>query len=287
MMGEIEGKMGQILVGDQYPVRIVGIVNLSQASFYKSSISSIDEITKKIELMVNEGADCIDIGAQSTRPIQIYGGEGRIDEEAEREIITKAVKNITDLKESYDVEFSIDTVRSSVAEVALNSGLRIINDISGLKKDEKMAELIAEYDASVIVMAAKKEPGDVYTIEGIIEELKKSIELGVRNSIDERKIIVDPGIGSWEARPFKHDFIIINKLKDFRVLKKPIYVGISRKTFIGKVLGNAPPEERLYGSLGATSIAIWNGAHIVRTHDVKATLEAVRVVEALMLKGIK
>lgn len=280
---EINGLMGKIPVGDKHPVRIVGIINLSSASFYKRSISNIASFAKDVEKMIGEGADCIDIGAQSTRPIQIYGGAGRVDETTERETIEAVIPTVCDIMDSYPkIEFSIDTVRSSVAEVGLKKGIKIINDISGFKKDENMPKIISDYDATAILMAARKEPGDVYELNDIISELKKSVQIGEQNNIKPEKILIDPGIGSWEARPYHYDFNIIKHLKDFRVLQKPIYVGISRKTSIGKVLSNAPPEERLFGSIGATMIAIVNGAHVVRTHDVKATLDAIRVGEKIL-----
>ena len=279
----ISGMMGNLAVGDEYPVRLVGIVNLSTASFYKNSISNMENLEINIRKMIEEGADCIDIGAQSTRPVQIYGGEGRVDEVTERDMIKKALIIVKDMLEQYpNVEFSIDTVRSSVAEEGLKIGVRIINDISGFKKDEKMAKTISDFDASAVVMAAHKEPGDVYKIPDIINELKRSIEIGIENNISPEKIIIDPGVGSWEARPYHYDFGIIKRLQEFRVLSKPIYVGISRKTSIGKVLNNAPPEDRLFGSIGATVVAVMNGAHVVRTHDVKPTLDAIRVSETII-----
>ncbi len=281
---QIEGLMGKITVGDKYPARIVGIINISLASFYKGSIHvDSKDLTITAKKMVEEGADCIDIGAQSTRPIQIYGGEGRVDTITEKQMIERALDTIIDIMPSYNnVELSVDTVRSEVAQVALKKGVRIINDISGFKKDEHLAKLVADYDASAIIMAAKNEPGDVYTIKDINEELNKSIKIGTEAGIDPKKIIIDPGIGSWEARDYLHDFNILKNLREFRTHEKPIYVGISRKTFIGKVLNNAPPEQRLYGSLGASIVALLNSAHIFRTHDVKATSDAIKIAEKII-----
>ncbi|MHA1303346.1 MAG: dihydropteroate synthase [Candidatus Heimdallarchaeaceae archaeon] len=280
---KIEGFIGKLKVGDSYPARIVGIINLSPASFYKGSIQTTKEdIAKVTQHMIEEGADCIDIGAQSTRPIQIYGGEGRVDAPTEREMVENALEITLDILSSYsEIELSVDTMRSEVAEVALKKGVRIINDISGFKKDEKVAHLIADYGASAVIMAAKVEPGDVFTIPDINSELSRSISIGTKAGIEENKICIDPGIGSWEARDYHHDYIILKNLEDFRKLNKPIYVGISRKTSIGKALDDAPPQERLYGSLGASIIALLNSAHIFRTHDVKATRDAIRVAEII------
>ena len=280
----IKGYLGKIEVGDGLPACIVGIINISEASFYKGSIkTSKEELGKVTMQMINDGASCIDIGAQSTRPIQIYGGEGRVDALTEQEMIENALHVVLDVVSSYsNVEVSVDTMRYNVAKIALEKGVQIINDISGFKKDPKLADLIADYDASAVLMAARKEPGDVFLIPEIIQEFKKSLNVGLDAGINKNKISVDPGIGSWEARDYHHDYLIIKKLKEFRTLEKPIYVGISRKTSIGKILNNAPPEDRLYGSIGASVVALINSAHVFRTHDVKETLEAIRVAEAII-----
>jgi dihydropteroate synthase len=280
----IRGNLGSLEVGDNLPIRIVGVVNLSPASFFKDSIASSDaDLANKIALMIKEGVDCLDIGAQSTRPIQIYGGEGRVDKDKEQEIVESALTIAIDVLSSYEeIEISVDTQRRNVAELALNMGVNIINDISGFKKDEDIAKVIADFDASAIVMAAKNEPGDVFLIDDIIHELSASISIGTKSGIHENKIIVDPGIGSWEARDYKHDYSIIKNLEEFRVLQKPVYIGISRKTSVGKALKDAPPDQRLFGSIGATIVAVVNGAHIIRTHDVKPTLDAIRVAEVIL-----
>ncbi len=280
----ITGFLGSLEVGDKKPTRIVGVVNLSSASFFKGSIAvSETDIKEKVLEMVVAGVDCLDIGAQSTRPIQIYGGEGRVDKNKEKEIIESTLKTCFDVLSSYKhVEISVDTQRRDVAELALDMGVTIINDISGFKKEPEIAKIIADYNASAVVMAAKKEPGDVFTIDDILFELNSSLEIGLKKGIQDNKLIVDPGIGSWEARDYKHDYNIIKNLEEFRKLQKPIYVGISRKTCIGKALNGAPPDQRLFGTLGATILALVNGAHIVRTHDVKPTLEAIRVAEVIL-----
>ncbi|MHA1346857.1 MAG: dihydropteroate synthase, partial [Candidatus Heimdallarchaeaceae archaeon] len=195
----------------------------------------------------------------------------------------ESVKASLDVLSSYDeIVLSVDTTRKSVAEYSLNTGVKVINDISGFKKEKEMAKCIAEFDASVVLMAAKSDPGDVYEINDILHELQKSLSIGVEAGIEKQNMSVDPGIGSWEARDFKHDYSIIKNLKEFRKLESPIYIGISRKTSIGKIINNAPPEERLFGSLGATIVAIVNGAHVIRTHDVRPTLEAVKVAETIL-----
>lgn len=280
----IKGKLGSQDVGDRFPALVTGVINLSPASFYQQSIASSSKKLEQIaRSMIEEGALCLDIGAQSTRPVQIYGGEGRVNEETELKVIKEAIEVLIDVSNSYNrIDISVDTTRSAVAEYAMNRGIPIINDISGFKNDKKIAEIVADFDGSVVVMAARDKPGDVFQIKDIIQELQVSIEVGKNAGIEVEKIIIDPGIGSWEARDYRHDYNIIQNLEDFRILNKPIYVGISRKTSIGEALNSAPPEERLFGSIGATILAIIQGAHIVRTHDVKPTLEAIRVAETIM-----
>ena len=280
----IEGYLGNHLVGDKHPVKIVGVVNLSKASFYQESIvSSSQELEKIVTQMVDEGAHCLDLGAQSTRPIQIYGGEGRIDEATELQIIRDSLEVTLDVLSSYNnIEISVDTQRSVVAKYSLNKGVNIINDIAGFKKDEKIAKYIADFDSTCVVMAARNEPGDVFSIDEIVSELRRSLEIGNKYGIDEIKILVDPGIGSWEARDYFHDYDIIKNLEELRILNKPVYVGISRKTSICKALNDAPPDQRLFGTLGATIIALVNGAHVIRTHDVKPTKEAVKVAQTIL-----
>ncbi len=280
----IRGYLGSLEVGDELPVRIVGVVNLSPASFFQGSIAASKlELEKKVLAMIDEGVNCIDIGAQSTRPIQIYGGKGRVDQEMELELVKTALEISMDILSSYDeIEISVDTQRKNVAEYALNKGIKIINDISGFKKEIEMAKIIANFSASAVVMAARKEPGDIFTLEDISLELEKSVEIGLKYGIQENRIIVDPGIGSWEARDYRHDYTIIKNLEKFRDLKKPIYIGISRKTSIGKALNDAPADQRLFGSIGATIISLVKGVHIVRTHDVKPTLDAIRVGEVIL-----
>ncbi|MHA2308486.1 MAG: dihydropteroate synthase [Candidatus Heimdallarchaeaceae archaeon] len=153
----IKGNLGKLEVGDGKPIGIVGVVNLSSDSFFEESIaSSSDDLSLKIRHMIEEGVDCIDIGAQSTRPVQIYGGEGRVDAETELDMIKKSLVIALDITSSYDnIEISIDTTRSIVAEYALKKGIRIINDISGFKKDNSMAKIIGDHNGCAVLRNSK------------------------------------------------------------------------------------------------------------------------------------
>ncbi|MFX1251973.1 MAG: dihydropteroate synthase [Promethearchaeota archaeon] len=285
MKTKIEGIFGNKPVGDDYPARIVGIINVSPESFYKKTVqTSSSDICLLARQHMEEGADVLDIGGQSTAPVQIYGNQVRVSEEVERERIELAVKSL--MEEDLKVSLSIDTQRATIAEVGLNLGAEIINDVSGLKFDPQLAKIVAEYDAGLVVMAAKKAPGDVFRIDEICQELQKSVNIALKAGIDAKKIVIDPGIGGWQGRSWEYDLDIINNLDLIRNLEKPIYLGLSRKSFIGKILErhnmNGKPDNRLFGTLSTTGICVMKGAaHILRTHDVLATLQAARVAEEL------
>lgn len=277
-MRPIAGKLGKIEVGDDFPVRLVGIVNLSPESFFKQDTTpkGLEQI---IRTHLDEKADVLDLGGQSTAPVQIYGSSARVSVEEELKRVQKAFKLISDIDLS-SCELSIDTQQAIVAEYALNKGASIVNDISGLKADERMAKVVADHDGSLIIMATKKKPGDVTSISSIVSTLHESLQISSLADISLEQIAIDPGIGSWDGRPFWHDFEILSQLEHLRELRRPIYVGVSRKSFVGVIL-DKPPENRLAGSLAATGIAVYNGAHILRTHDVGTTLDAVRIAEKL------
>lgn len=274
-IGLIESELAGLEIGDQHPVRLMGVINLSQESFYKGSVaqSSQEAVTRAVK-MVEEGAEILDIGAMSTAPKVKHKTYAQ-----ERERLIPILKKILD---NVDVPISIDTYRSKVADEALDLGAHIINDISGFKKDPKIIDVLKDHDTPSIIMATDKKPGDPHTIDQITDSLLTSIKLADKKGYDTDKIIIDPGIGLWiPTKVYKYNLDIINNLGRFRCIGKPILVGISRKSFIGDVLGRSNPFERLTGTLAATAIAVYNGAHIVRTHDVGETLDIVRLSQRL------
>lgn len=273
---EIRGQLGGVMIGDYMKTRIMGVINLSPTSFFKGSIKqSKKEIGSQLLNMVEFKADFIDIGAISSAPVFLYKQQEKLSENEE-------IKRFSNFFAIYkeiglNIDISVDTQSSKVANYALSNGATIINDISGFKTDSKLPRIISDYDASAVIMSCRKQPGDVFSISDMIRELKKSIKLGIKAGITSSKMVVDPGLGGWvPERKAKDDFMIINHLQEFRKLNHCILVGISRKSFIGKILSvspeqSLPPEKRLWGSLAATTIAVLKGAHIVRTHDVYAT----------------
>ncbi|MFB0500825.1 MAG: dihydropteroate synthase [Candidatus Hadarchaeaceae archaeon] len=292
-----EAMLGKVEVGDGVPVTIIYALNLSPDSFYKGSIvRSKREAVGRASKAIEEGARIIDVGAIGTgprsKPIS-----------AEREM-RELIPIIRVLAREFDAPISADTQRAEIAEAAISAGATVINDISGLKSEPKMAEIIAETGCSAVLMAAKRAPGDVYKIDDIRQALGESLHICHERGIQLKKVVLDPAIGYWPARLERlgkranephgklayptatlFDLKIIAELGGLKALKRPICVGISRKTFIGKVLNLPNPTDRLVGSLAATAIAVFNGASVVRTHDVEETLQAVRLAEAIRDAG--
>ncbi|MEM3709124.1 MAG: dihydropteroate synthase [Nitrososphaerales archaeon] len=272
----ISSNLAGVKIGDDYPVRIMGVINVSPESFYKGSVrTSPKEIADLAKKMEEEGADIIDIGAMSTAPY--LKTEISIEEEIER--LSKAIKIV---KETVSLPISADTTRSKSAEAAIKAGANIINDVHGLKGDKNMAKIVSDYDASLIIAAhaIKHSHGD--PMEKIIISLKESLSIAKSFGIDERKIVIDPAIGFIRDAKipwYVWDCYVIKNLQRLHELNKPICIALSRKSFIGKILNLKEPEDRLFGSLSATAIAVYNNAHLIRTHDVISTLQVVRIAE--------
>ena len=284
---KIRGLMGNVLVGDK--IRIMGVINVSPESFYKQSVKlTAREIAKTATEMQEQDADFIDIGAMSTAPyLQTMIS---IDEEIER--LRPAVKIV---KDACDLKISVDTPRAETADVALSLGADIINDVTGLKHDPEMARIAMDHGASVIACAYEKHAVSGDAIKTTVAALRKSMQIANNAGIRSNKIIVDPAIGFFREEGnhpfftrmkgtswFDRDLLLIRRLKDLHVLRKPICVSVSRKSFIGKILNIENPDDRLLGSLAAEAICVLNGAHIIRTHNVSATVQAVKVAETIL-----
>jgi dihydropteroate synthase len=262
---------------------IMGIVNLTPDSFsadglYQGLIPKgtvPERVFDFVERMVEDGADIIDIGGESTRP----GAEPiPVKEELKRTIpiIKKIARKIK-------VPISIDTYKPEVARQALDNGAVMVNDITGL--NNKMAKIVSKYKAGVVLMHMKGNPrtmqnNPVYKslIDEITEYLDKAISEAVAWGIDRERIIVDPGIGF--GKTLEHNLELLKRLREFKILGRPMLVGPSRKSFLGKIL-NAGPQERIFGTVSACVLAVKNGANIIRVHDVKAVKEAIKVLNTI------
>ena len=270
-------------IGDGFPTVIMGVLNLSPESFYKGSVYTNAQILKNVTLeMINNGAKIIDLGARSTAP---RSEKITVEEEINR--LKWAIKAVCEVIPE-DIIISVDTQYSKVAQVAYNISLEykrkiIINDVSCLKTDPTLQNFLIKYDLPIILMASKRIPGDLCTINEIINEFEKTIEQLKSHGYNENCIILDPGIGKWvKEKVYTYDLRLIHDLPKLRLLNKPILVAISRKSFIGTTLNIPDPKNRLNGTLSSTIIAIYNGAHIVRTHDVDNQLfEMVKMAEEI------
>ncbi|MHA1267130.1 MAG: dihydropteroate synthase [Candidatus Helarchaeota archaeon] len=263
-----------VQIGNSSPIRIMGIINLSPESFYSKSVYTRPmEVLQQAREMLEEGCDFLDIGGRSTAP-----GVTSISIQEEKERVLPILKTL--VKEC-PVPISIDTQYAEVAHRALELGAQIVNDVSGLRTDPQLLSIVKEFDCPLIVMASKKVPGDCLTMDEILNALKWAIHQTIQAEINPTNLIIDPGIGRWVAhKTYEYNIKIINELKQLQTLRKPILVGISRKSFIGDILQLPDPADRLIGTLAATAIAVYNGAHIIRTHDVKETREAIGVAES-------
>lgn len=261
---------------------LMGILNVTPDSFYDGgNYTDTKEAIKQALKMVDEGADIVDVGGESTRP-----GAEAVKEEEE---IKRVIPVIEGIRKKSDIPISIDTYKSKIAEKAIQAGANIINDVA-LKLDEGMIDIVKKYNVPIIVMHMKGKPktmqlNPVYNhlISDILEQMEKYIEILEGNGVDEEKIIIDPGIGF--GKKTEDNLIILQRLNAFRVLGKPILVGVSRKSFIGKIL-NKDVGKRLWGTLAAITTARINGAHILRVHDVKQAKEALKITDAIMREGI-
>ncbi len=270
-------KLADLSTGDGFPVRLVGVINVSPESFYFGSVLTAPaSLAEAARAMVAEGAALLDIGAMSTAPYRATA----ISEEEEIRRMTTAVAAV---RAAVAVPLSADTQRAAVAAAALAAGARIINDVSGLAHDPRMADVAAQADG-VILMARQEEPTHSPPLQMLLHLFREILERARRAGIPAERIVLDPGIGFYRraALPWDEvDCLVLRELGQLRAFGRPLLVGISRKSFIGKMTGNEDPADRLVGSLAATAVAVYNGAALVRTHDVGATRDAVRVAERL------
>lgn len=250
---------------------IMGILNVTPDSFSDGGRwNRLDEALFHTQEMIEQGADIIDIGGESTRP-----GHVPIGAEEEMERVLPVIEKI---KGQFDVPISLDTFKSQVAKAGIEAGADMINDIWGLKKDPDMAGVIAAGKAACCLMHNREqvEYRDLFT--DVQSDLKESLELAHRSGIEREKICIDPGVGF--GKTYEQNLQIINKLELLHNLEYPILLGTSRKSVIGLTL-DLPVEERLEGTLATTVIGVMKGAAFVRVHDIAANIRAIRMAEAI------
>jgi dihydropteroate synthase len=274
---------------------VAGILNVTPDSFHDGGrYNDLESALTRARIMIEDGADIIDIGGESTRP-----GSSHISADEE---MLRVIPVIKELSKETHIQISIDTYKAEVAEEAIKAGAQIINDISGLQADDEMARVAAENNTPIIIMHIKGHPHDfpedpVYDnlIPEIISFFERRIEYAVKSGIAHNNIIIDPGIG-FGKRP-EHNIAILRQLNDFKCLNLPIMIGTSRKSFISKVLELSDeqylPESDsrlvrqgesasgMTGTLVTLIIAVINGANIVRVHDVRETIQAIKMYRAI------
>ena len=257
---------------------IMGILNVTPDSFSDGGKwTNIDNALKHCENMISQGADIVDVGGESTKP-----GARKVELAEELDRVIPVIEKI---KQNFDIPVSIDTYKSKVAEEAAKAGVEIVNDISGLNFDDKMPDVIAKNKMGCCIMHILGTPENMQKnphYEDVIDEIndyfgaavKKAMEKGINSNA----IVIDPGIGF--GKRVIDNLTILNRLNEFNIHGLPVLIGLSRKSFIEKIL-NSEVDERLFSTIGAQVVAFMRGADIVRVHDVKAAFDSLRIAEAI------
>lgn len=260
--------------------KLMAILNLTPDSFYCGSrIGSTEDCLQRAAVMVKEGADILDLGAESTRP-----GAEPVDAQDETSRLVPAIRAI---RESFpDIPISVDTTKADVAEDCIEAGADIINDISGLGFDPGMPRVLAETGAPLVLMHIKGIPRtmqkapDYESLPGdICRFFEERLELAERTGISRSQVILDPGLGFGKTAA--HNLELLKHLEFFRTLGLPLLIGHSRKSTLGKILELSDPAERLEGTLAVTALCAWQGVEIVRVHDVRANRRVLDTIEAV------
>jgi dihydropteroate synthase len=260
---------------------VMGVLNVTPDSFSDGGqFFSFDRAIAHTEQMIAEGADIIDIGGESTRP-----GSEFVSEEEE---LRRVIPIIERLAAKGSVPISIDTTKSSVARASLKAGAEIVNDISGLRFDPAIADEVARAGAGLVLMHSRGTPKTMQQlppVEDILSEvidgLRQSVAVAEQHSVQRESIAIDPGIGFGKTA--EQNLELIAKLDQLKreFAQFPILVGTSRKSFIGKLLDDAPADARLHGTIASVAACVLKGAHIVRVHDVGPAIDAIRIVDAI------
>lgn len=251
---------------------IMGILNVTPDSFSCDGVGGdIESAIARARQLVDEGADILDIGGESTRP---DSKSISIDEELRR-----VIPVIERLAGEIDVPISIDSYKSEVAQRALESGAMMINDVWGLRRDRKLAALAAERGVPLVISANQRETKYKDIVREVIDSLKWGIDLALKAGVPQENIIVDPGIGF--GKTLEGNLEVLRRLGELKALGRPILLGTSRKSMIGMVL-DLPPDQRLEGTAATVAIGIANGADIVRVHDVLQMRRVARMADAVV-----
>jgi len=266
-------------VGKTQPL-VMGVLNVTPDSFSDGGLYfEVDKAITQAKRLEKEGADIIDIGGESSRP---FSKPVSLKEELRR--VIPVIKTVApELK----IPISIDTYKAKVAQLALEVGAKIVNDISALRFDKNMSKIIADYKVPIVLMHMKGTPRNMQVnpyYENVLEEIyqffEERIDFALKNGISENQIAIDPGIGF--GKRMKDNLCLIKNISFFKSLNKPLLLGPSRKAFIGQILQIKKPEKRDTGTLGVVAMATWLGVNIIRVHAVKKAKQVITMVKAIM-----
>ena len=251
---------------------VMGILNVTPDSFSDGGkYNGLDQAMKHAQEMVDEGVDIIDVGGESTRP-----GHVQISDEEE---IARVVPVIEELKRTFDIPISVDTYKSGVASAAVEAGVDLVNDIWGLKYDEKMADVIAKTGAACCLMHNRNDMQYTAFMQDVLNDLEETIAIAKKAGIAADKIMLDPGVGF--AKTYEMNLEVIKNLADFNKLGYPVLLGTSRKSVIGLTL-DVPADQREEGTQVTTTMAVMSGCSFVRVHDVLGNKRAIQMAEAIL-----
>lgn len=276
-----EAWLDSVSVGGAAPVRIAGVINLSPESFYGGSVrTAAESLAAQAEAMAREGADMLDLGAMSTAPYKRT--QISLAEEIRR--LEGAVALV---RRCSGLPVSVDTPRAEAAAAALAAGATVVNAVAGFEIPE-LAQVVARSARGLVIMARERPGAPADPIGQVRFSWQQDLAIAMEAGIDPGRIVLDPGIGFFRSGPLawhEWDCQVLRELRRLTEAGHPLYVGVSRKSFIGERLGRPDPADRLAGSLAATTLAVAHGAAMIRTHDVAATRDAVRLAEAVLRAG--
>jgi dihydropteroate synthase len=260
---------------------VMGILNVTPDSFSGDGLlarvagqrgAAVEAALIQARSMVEEGADILDVGGESTRP-----GHDPVAEDEEEARVVPVIAAIHDALP--DVPISVDTSKPAVAEAALDAGATLLNDVWGVSTDDALARLAAERGVPLVVMHNRAEARYVDFVAELIEDLRAAVDRAVAVGVPRQNLIVDPGFGFGKTP--EHNLAVLRELASVRLLGQPVLLGTSRKSTIGHVLGGVPVEQRLEGTLATTAIGIAAGVDMIRVHDVRANVRAALVADAI------
>jgi len=275
-------RRGMLVLGRK--TLVMGVLNVTPDSFSDGgNFLNVRQAVEHALRMQRDGADIIDIGAESTRPGS--------DEIPVAEELARLLPILESLRGKLKIPTSVDTQKAAVAEIAIGAGAAMINDVSGLRHDPRLAEVVAHHAVPLVLMhmrgtprTMQKLPFAKYVMKDVVNGLKKSVSIARKAGVAKSKIIVDPGIGFGKSS--EQNYELLAKLGEIAKLGYPLLVGTSRKGFLGRTLarnrGPAPPEKRIWGTAATVTASILGGAHIVRVHDVEEMAQVARIADAIL-----